>query len=524
MLGSGCRVEIRTAPESEISVLGAILIDPEAYGRVAGIVTPAMFYDHERRLCFTAAGELHAAGKVIDPPTLIDALPPDVDRHALVADWLDAVPTAANVEHHARTVREAYIARRPAEIYAQAAGTAASLTPGEIQSAVEKQFAELRLLGDADRPKRFLTADEMQQLPRPDYLVHGILPKKSFSIVFGPPEAGKSFLALDISLCIATGFRWLGREVLQGPVVYIAGEGAEGFGPRIAAWRQHRSCRMRPLIYFERNAVSLLQPGEAERLINDIRREIGEDPSLVVLDTLSRCVAGADENSQGEMSTFVANVDKIREATGAAVMALHHPNVSGERERGSTVLRGAADMMLSVKKDDDGTVTLKCEKNKDAPHFKNITLELIPVADSAVIGFTNGKKTAIGFTDNETKVLRSLSEGFTSLGGTNSEWRAHAKDAYKVSDSTFNRARKRCLELGYVEGDEGRKGARYTVTEAGQQCLVSHGVKTVSETESALVSSVSGGLQAPDRDTNATDDDYERWEAERSLGLVDDAA
>ena len=150
---------------------------------------------------------------------------------------------------------------------------------------------------------------------------------------------------------------------------------------------------------------------------------------------------------------------------------------------------------------------------------------MLPVGDSAVLGVTGSENRRIGFTENETKVLRSLAEGFTSFGGTNTAWKEHAKDAYKVTSSTFNRARKSCIEMGYVTGDEGRKGAPYTVTDAGWQFLVSHGFSRFHDTEGSKVSSVPWGYKPPERETNPeVDDDYEQWEADRAAGLVGDAA
>ena len=45
-------------------------------------------------------------------------------------------------------------------------------------------------------------------------------------------KSGKSFLALAWALCIASGKRWLDREVETGPVVYVAAEGVSGVWTR----------------------------------------------------------------------------------------------------------------------------------------------------------------------------------------------------------------------------------------------------------------------------------------------------
>src|SRR5207249_1221671 len=82
----------------------------------------------------------------------------------------------------------------------------------------------------------------------------------------------------------------------------------------------------------------------------------------------ARCTVGADEDKTKDMGRFVEAVDHLREATGAAVLNIHHTGWSKEnqRERGASAIRGAADtVMLATQK--DSTVGIQCLKQKDAP-------------------------------------------------------------------------------------------------------------------------------------------------------------
>ena len=58
-------------------------------------------------------------------------------------------------------------------------------------------------------------------LPPPDWLVKNVLPVGSQGVLFGPSGSGKSFVALDMALSLATGQPWQGLEVKQGPVARI---------------------------------------------------------------------------------------------------------------------------------------------------------------------------------------------------------------------------------------------------------------------------------------------------------------
>src|SRR5947209_2819298 len=63
---------------------------------------------------------------------------------------------------------------------------------------------------------------EYQPLP---WLIEGLLPASSLAVLAGGSGVGKSFIALDIACSIASGIDWHGRSVMQGDVVYVAGEG-----------------------------------------------------------------------------------------------------------------------------------------------------------------------------------------------------------------------------------------------------------------------------------------------------------
>src|SRR5512144_2922614 len=112
------------APEAEISVLGGMLIDPDAVAKAIEVVDESMFYRESSRRVFHAMSRLFQHGAVIDPVTVSEELKKNdelesVGGMAYLAELLDAVPTAANVEYHARIVRERALLRRLIEAASQ---------------------------------------------------------------------------------------------------------------------------------------------------------------------------------------------------------------------------------------------------------------------------------------------------------------------------------------------------------------------------------------------------------------------
>ncbi|MEO6608468.1 MAG: AAA family ATPase [Aestuariivirga sp.] len=83
----------------------------------------------------------------------------------------------------------------------------------------------------------FVSAGELTATPTPVvYLIDGMVETEALCLLFAPPSAGKSFVAISMAAAIATGLDWLGRHTHQGAVFYLAGEGHAGLGRRLKAW------------------------------------------------------------------------------------------------------------------------------------------------------------------------------------------------------------------------------------------------------------------------------------------------
>jgi replicative DNA helicase len=103
--------------DAEVSVLSAMLLDAEAVTRAVELVDESMFYREGHRRIFRAALTLHQNGAVVDPVTLAEELERQGALQAAggreyIGVLLYAVPTAANVEYHAKIVREKALRRR----------------------------------------------------------------------------------------------------------------------------------------------------------------------------------------------------------------------------------------------------------------------------------------------------------------------------------------------------------------------------------------------------------------------------
>src|SRR5207249_2885380 len=130
--------------EAEQAVLGAMLLDQDAALKAAELLDDTMFYREGHRLLFRSMIALTERGDVIDPVTLRDELlrRGDLDRAGgmeYLGGLIDVVPTAANVEYHAKIVRDKAVLRRLIE-----AATAI------IQDAYEGRTSSVEVLDNAE--------------------------------------------------------------------------------------------------------------------------------------------------------------------------------------------------------------------------------------------------------------------------------------------------------------------------------------------------------------------------------------
>lgn len=238
----------------------------------------------------------------------------------------------------------------------------------------------------ATNPKpriRILSLDDIENLAPPSFLVQDVLTESGLSMLWGRSGAMKSFVALDIGMCVATGLPWHGKPVKHGLVVYVAAEGSHGLGRRAIGWRRTRGRELSaPLFKLIPHSVALTSD-DLDAMVEAILK-LESKPVLIVIDTLARTFGAGDENKQADMNAYVTAADKLRETTGANVMIVHHSGVhEDKRERGSNVLRGAADTVIKVSRKDDNLDIINQGpegKQKDAEEFKTIKLRTQKIA------------------------------------------------------------------------------------------------------------------------------------------------
>lgn len=103
--------------EAEQSVLGSILLEPEALSRVLEVMTAEDFYREAHRKIFNSMLDLYQKGTPVDLITLTEILQnkgqvEDIGGASYLTSLTDAIPSAVHVDVYARIVREKSVLRR----------------------------------------------------------------------------------------------------------------------------------------------------------------------------------------------------------------------------------------------------------------------------------------------------------------------------------------------------------------------------------------------------------------------------
>ena len=159
----------------------------------------------------------------------------------------------------------------------------------------------------------------------------------------------------------------------QASVFYVAAEDEYGMRGRIKALQMaHGAAENFKLVG---GVSNLLVAGSPDLL--ELRQAVkAHKPKLIVIDTLAMAFPGLEENSADAMGRVVAVARKLTEH-GAAVILVHHDTKSeGGTPRGHSLLNGALDAALHVKRDEQGIIRGKLTKNRNGSCDRDIAFRI----------------------------------------------------------------------------------------------------------------------------------------------------
>ena len=224
----------------EASVLGSLLIDGDAFIKIADMLTADDFYDEKHRLIFGSMRSLHEKRSPVDILTLSEQLRSKgqldmIGGASYLTELTNTVPTATHLEQYAEIVADKAIRRRLISASEDIAAVGSDESKS-IQELIEE--AETRLFEVSDRHVRQdITSlesilgdsfDRLDDLHRNKGGIRGIptgmrdldkmlagLQRSDLIVVAGRPSMGKTAIMLNMALNIAT-------KAKEGAVLYFS--------------------------------------------------------------------------------------------------------------------------------------------------------------------------------------------------------------------------------------------------------------------------------------------------------------
>lgn len=232
---------------------------------------------------------------------------------------------------------------------------------------VASRLAKARVSGDTSR---LLTessfVDWSEDPPEPAYWIDGLIPQGEQVVLYGQPEAGKTFLALDWGLSVSTGRASFGRTSTPGRVLYMSGEGNARITSRMHAWMSYHGVRPDTAQLLMTNHVPDLMN---DQVIDNLAREVARrEIDLVIIDTLGRAmsIGGGDISSPPDTAQALKNMQAIsayRPSTTPIV--IHHPIKSGGMAGAYNLLAGVDVALFAEVPEGSTEGVLTFKKRKD---------------------------------------------------------------------------------------------------------------------------------------------------------------
>lgn len=216
---------------------------------------------------------------------------------------------------------------------------------------------------------QFFSATQLRgkAVPQMRWLVEELVPQKTVTLLSGDGGTGKSLLALQLAVAVATGSSWIGRPVECGRVIYLTAEDDEDelhrrldkiLAPDFVDYDELGGLTLRSLV----GESALLASDEGNHLAESplfgelCAKAHDERPALIVIDTLADVYPG-NENDRSKVVQFVGQLRRIALQYDCAVLLLSHPSLTGLTTKtgtsGSTAWNNSVRSRLFLSKADN---------------------------------------------------------------------------------------------------------------------------------------------------------------------------
>jgi len=338
--------------EAEQALLGAILVNPVAYVRVAAFLAPEHFATTVHGRIYAAIAKLIERGQPADPVMLKNVFDKDgalaeIGGAQYLVRLAESAVTIINAEWYGRRIVDLAQRRRLIEVGKDLVARAYSCDLGAPAStlivAAADQLLEAERIGAGSTALSLTVAASLASRPRPDrpWLVRDWIPRRQVTLLSGDGGVGKSLLGMQLQLATAIAGQWLGLDTLACPSYGLYAEDdddelhrrllniADVMGADVArldnmAWHSAAADAAAELVELDdRGAIRLTS------YYRQIERQIiGIGARLVVLDAVTN-LFGGDEIKRRQVNGFIGVLRRLAMKIDGAVVLVAHPSAQG---------------------------------------------------------------------------------------------------------------------------------------------------------------------------------------------------
>ena len=423
--------------EAEENTIGCVLIDPDCFEQLKKFLKPEDFFLQQHRWIWQAFFDLSEQGKPLDAFTVPDELErvgklSELGGPAYLTALEGRVPSSLHAETYAGIIWEM---RERRHIVGRANDMVEQAT--ELVRQAHDLKTPLPISSTATTPKTRWTVPELlaTDFPDPTGAVPGFFPV-GLSIVGGRPKRGKSWLLLQCAYSIATGGKFLDRDLTKGRALYFALEDSpRRLKDRISKFYSERDPAA--LLVLDRELKPLYLGGIAQIEL------AANEYSFIVIDTLGRAMPGKDFNKDAALfADVMAQLQTLAQKNNISiVLSLHTRKPAGQEHDpvddilGSTQgLTAAPDCVLALYKDQGKTGARLEGRGRDFDDI-DLTIEFDPMTCAWQLV---GKTGEVLETKNENEIIEALKE----LGG-----KARISAIVKTTEMDQGNCSRRCANL-----------------------------------------------------------------------------
>lgn len=305
-----------------------------------------------------------------------------------------------------------------------------------------------------------------KKFPANVWLVDRLMPEHALSVIAGYPSSFKTWILLDLIICLATGDKFLGEfDVKKNKVLLIDEESGE----RMLQDRIRKLTKERSLdddLNIEIMSYGNFKLSNSDKIIKYcLENGIG----VVIMDSLVR-IHSNEENSSTEMSKLYDEFKKFKNNNLSVIFAHHNKKTGRNQSNPTEDMRGSSEIIASV----DSGISLKMDKDRNeikithikcrvAEELKPFNVEINEDEDKKSITFKYA-----GSSESKTKLSKPelAKEMITVLLGQEDNIEMYQKEIIdslknKVGESAIKEALKIMTNDGFIEFRRGDGNAQY---------------------------------------------------------------